>query len=271
MHNTSGETGGRGWRLLLVTTLTCVLGLASVLYGAGARAAFPTCLGVRATQVGTTGNDTLRGTPGADVIAGRGGNDTISGLGGNDRLCGGPGDDSIGAGRGDDRIDGGGQGRDVVGGSYGDDWVTGNGSKSGGPGADRIDGLTPCGIYDGGPGNDVFRCGGDIDRCLGQITYANSPGPVNVNLTTGTATGYGRDTIDPDHYGTFCFVTGSNFQDSIVGTSTNEYLYGLGGDDTLDGLTGNPALENGLLDGGDGVDVCHNSDGSDQRVRCEAP
>jgi hypothetical protein len=59
-----------------------------------------TCLGKRATIVGTAHADTLRGTPRADVIAGLGGNDKLFGLGGDDLLCGGAGTDSADGGPG---------------------------------------------------------------------------------------------------------------------------------------------------------------------------
>jgi Ca2+-binding RTX toxin-like protein len=77
--------------------------------GAPAASAAPaaTCLGARATIVGTARADVIRGTARADVIAGLGGNDTIRGLGGNDRLCGGAGDDRLDGGGGRDRVDGG--------------------------------------------------------------------------------------------------------------------------------------------------------------------
>ena len=53
------------------------------------------CDGVRATRVGTNGNDTLTGTGGNDVIVGLGGNDTIDAGSGDDRVCGASGNDTI--------------------------------------------------------------------------------------------------------------------------------------------------------------------------------
>lgn len=51
----------------------------------------PRCGELRATIVGTFGDDQLVGTRGRHVIAGLGGDDTIKGLGGNDMICGGAG------------------------------------------------------------------------------------------------------------------------------------------------------------------------------------
>jgi hypothetical protein len=62
------------------------------------------CAGIRATIVGTTGDDVLIGTAGRDVIVGRGGNDVIAGGGGSDAICGGPGADTLTGGPGRDLL-----------------------------------------------------------------------------------------------------------------------------------------------------------------------
>jgi glucose/arabinose dehydrogenase len=94
-------------------------------------AARPTCKGVRATIVGTAGNDLRRGTPRRDVIAGLGGNDRLSGLAGNDVICGGTGRDVLKGGRGRDILRGG-IGKDTLRGGPGRDIL------KGGPGKDRL-------------------------------------------------------------------------------------------------------------------------------------
>jgi Ca2+-binding RTX toxin-like protein len=93
-------------------------------------AATPTCKGVRATIVGTAGNDLRRGTPRRDVITGLGGNDRLSGLAGNDLICGGTGRDVLKGGPGRDVLRGG-PGKDTLRGGPGKD------SLKGGPGRDR--------------------------------------------------------------------------------------------------------------------------------------
>jgi Ca2+-binding RTX toxin-like protein len=55
-------------------------------HAAAAHAYF--CFDVKATIVGTAGDDDIHGTGGRDVIVGLGGNDTIRGLDDADRLCG---------------------------------------------------------------------------------------------------------------------------------------------------------------------------------------
>lgn len=71
----------------------------------------PSCLGARATIVGTAKSDVLRGTQKRDVIVSLGGADRVYGLGGDDLLCGGSGDDLLDGGAGRNRVLGG-AGRD---------------------------------------------------------------------------------------------------------------------------------------------------------------
>ena len=65
-----------------------------------AERASPSCLGARATIVGTARGDVLRGTAKRDVIAALGGADRVYGRGGDDLLCGGRGDDLLDGGPG---------------------------------------------------------------------------------------------------------------------------------------------------------------------------
>lgn len=82
-----------------------VVALAAFPVGANASAANAqetTCLGLRATIIGTGGNDTIHGTDGNDVIVAGDGNDTVYGLAGNDVICGGDGNDALYGGPGAD-------------------------------------------------------------------------------------------------------------------------------------------------------------------------
>jgi Ca2+-binding RTX toxin-like protein len=67
----------------------------------------PTCLGKRATIVGTRRGDPINGSSRNDVIVGLGGNDRIDGGGGKDLICGNQGVDRLEGGAGSDRMDGG--------------------------------------------------------------------------------------------------------------------------------------------------------------------
>jgi uncharacterized delta-60 repeat protein len=119
--------------------------------GGGSSKTTPTCLGHKATIVGTAGADKLKGTSHADVIVGLGGNDVIDGGGGNDIICAGNGNDHVNGGAGSDIIDGG-NGNDVLDGGAGADTL------AGGAGADHLE---------GGPGNDTLTGGAGHDVLAG--------------------------------------------------------------------------------------------------------
>ena len=116
------------------------------------------CNGLRATIVGTGGNDSLRGTSGDDVIAGLGGYDQIDGLGGNDVICGGEGNDRLFGGPGNDTLLGEGGNDDLS----GDD---GNDALFGGTGDDRLHGGAGTNTIDGGPGTDACISPGSGPGC----------------------------------------------------------------------------------------------------------
>jgi glucose/arabinose dehydrogenase len=120
----------------------------------------PMCKGVRATIVGTEGNDVRAGTPRRDVIVGLAGNDKLSGLAGNDLICGGPGNDTLKGRAGNDQLDG----------QKGNDRLSGNAGKDtlkGGPGNDsyaagsRRDALVS---WERPPVQERVDCGGGLDQ-----------------------------------------------------------------------------------------------------------
>ena len=98
--------------LLVGTLVASVLAAGGNASGPAAEQAQVSCLGTKATRVGTTKADVLRGTKGRDVIAALGGADRVYGLAGNDVLCGGAGNDVLDGGTGANRIAGG-PGRDI--------------------------------------------------------------------------------------------------------------------------------------------------------------
>jgi Ca2+-binding RTX toxin-like protein len=208
--------------------LLAALGGAALLvfYLPVAQAAIPTCFGRAATIVGTTGNDTLTGTATADVIVGLGGDDTIYGGGGRDRICGDGGDYFN---FGSDHIYGQG-GRDRLAGSAGNDFIFGA------AGDDELLGGSQDDQLDGGIGNDLLA-GGSHDHADGygdSAFYGHSATAVSVDLSAGTATGEGTDTLI-----NIQSVTGSNYDDTITGDARAEGLYfytnyvGRAGNDTI--------------------------------------
>jgi Ca2+-binding RTX toxin-like protein len=160
------------------------------------------------------------------------------------------------AGNGDDNITGtdnpidwneirGGAGNDVVAGLGGDDNLRGQDGTDtllGGDGTDTLQGNPGNDSLDGGPGTD-------------WITFGAAPASVTANLSSGTATGDGTDTILSVEN-----LIGSRFGDGLTGNGLGNVLEGRAGNDALSGLAGNDRLDGGIgtdsLDGGSGTDIC---------------
>jgi Ca2+-binding RTX toxin-like protein len=160
------------------------------------------CFGKKPTIVGTSRADVLEGTRRRDIISGLGGRDTIKGLGGNDTICGFNGADTI--------I--GGSGADLLSGDAGNDSVSG--------GAGDFDNLW------GSSGNDALNGGSGFDWVL----YPNAAGPVTVDLSAGSATGEGTDTLSGLEG-----ILGTRFDDVLTGSDANNTFQTEGGNDTIDG------------------------------------
>jgi len=189
----------------------------------------PTCGGVRATIVGTPGDDRLRGTPQQDVVVARGGDDVVRGLRGNDLICGGPGRDRLLGQGGSDRLFGQGGADTLKGGT--DAETAGEGFNM------RGDTL------DGGPGSDVLVGGrdprhrrfADVLQVMvpDRISFRSARHGVRVDLTRGrradgVARGAGRDTI---RWQPVLGVVGSRHDDHIDGGWMAPRVDALAGDD----------------------------------------
>ena len=111
-------------------------------------------------------------------------------------------------------------GNDTLNGTGGDDVLCGLG------GNDTLDGGGGDDILLGGPGSDTLRGGAGRDTA----SFEGSTAPVTVDLTAGTASGEGGDTLS-DVEG----VIGSPQADSITGDAGANTLDGGGGDDTIMG------------------------------------
>jgi Ca2+-binding RTX toxin-like protein len=219
------------------------------------------------TLVGGGGNDKLDGGGGGDTLNGGNGNDTVDGGGGDDFdvLSGGTGNDTIigkhngdrtgdevdyrqsatavqvdlGAGRatgeGTDTL----TGIDVAIGSGLGDSLTGNADANvldGSGGNDKLDGGAGGDMLVGGAGDDALAGGsgagnGTLDR--DYAVYTAAPGPVQVDLGAGRATGWGTDTLDGIEG-----VFGSGFGDVLTGGAADDILWGQGGDDQIQGQGG---------------------------------
>lgn len=209
-----------------------------------AAAGQPSCQGLPATVVGTSGPDVLEGTARADVIAGLGGDDVLRGRGGDDLVCGGAGSDRLFGEAGDDQL-------------------------SGGPDRLREDssGRYLLGdVLDGGPGDDLLAGGADprtgAHRLPDTFSYADAPAGVVVDLSTtpGAATGQGSDLL---RFGDAVGVRGSLHADTVTGSEGADQVHGLAGDDAIDGGRGDDTLYAEELGADSGDDLVRGGRGDD--------
>jgi Ca2+-binding RTX toxin-like protein len=253
---------------------------------------------------GTAGRDVIVALGGADIIRGRGGNDVICAGRGADRILAGPsssqptasfeyeivfgegGNDELHGGAGFDVLVGG-SGSDLLNGGTGSDIVvfdsavvvdlgagtaTGEGSDTvqavehvqGSNLDDTLTGDEGANDFHGMGGDDAIDGGGGVDT----VSYTFSGGPVSVDLTAGTATGQGSDTLASIEN-----AIGSDYEDSIGGDSGSNVLVGLSGADVINGLDGDDFLYgvggNDTLDGGNGTDELGGGRGTDTCINGE--
>jgi Ca2+-binding RTX toxin-like protein len=250
------------------------------------------------TIIGNAAGNSLIGLFGSDTMSGGDGNDSFLNLDGNDTVTGGSGLDSILVDGTNNKIDGG-PNEDMVDfmlsptgvvvdltagtatggvtatlahiedvtGSWGDDTLIGNDLPNWFMPLDGDDSV------DGGSGDDTV----DYESSLHVVIvddHAFIRGVV-VDLTAGTATGEGTDTLANledviGSYGDDTITGDANDNrllglwgdDAISGGDGNDFLFGLAGADTLDGGDGSD-----FLDGGAGTDVCSNGESN---VYCES-
>lgn len=220
--------------------------------------------------ISNDGADTLRGGEGDDHLDGGTGDDTLSGDEGADRLSGGTGDDFLFGDDGADVLDGG----------------DGNDELDGGKGADTIDGgagidtLT----YEYADAVTARAVSGNHNGMA--LTGATDVTGVFIDLNLSTAQAAGNGDASGDVLTNIERVTGTAFDDVLVGmSSANTVFDGFGGDDVLIGGSqfdsfmggngddrlygqGSYDLLNGgagadLLDGGAGDDALIGGDGDD--------
>ncbi|HWL65887.1 MAG TPA: calcium-binding protein, partial [Actinomycetota bacterium] len=200
-------------------------------------AAKRTCMGRRATLVGSRRAERIIGTPRNDVIVALAGADEIYARGGNDLVCGGGGRDVVLGEEDADRLDGG-PGIDFLFGGGGNDKLElGGGLVNGG---------------DGGDGDDSI-VGNDLLRGIDLAGFSQSSDAVTVDLQAGTATGNGRDTLEEIEG-----AVGTPKADTLLGDAGTNVLFGGSGNDSIDGRgnlgnTDSPLAEEGDLLYGDGI------------------
>ena len=197
------------------------------------------------------GDDVLWGGPGADALYGGIGNDVLEGGADADTLRGGPGADTASywysaaavVVRLSDGVTSGGHAEgDVIADTEN---ITGSAYE------DVLTGDDGANVLEGGPGADRLDGGGGID----WVSYLRSDAGVVVRLREGTGE---RGHAEGDVIAGVENVTGSAYNDELVGDYDANHLVGGEGNDGLWGSRGDDVLEGGAgadrLFGGAGVD-----------------
>ena len=218
--------------------------------------------------VGSNHDDKLTGDTGNNVLDGESGADTLAGGNGDDLLMGGEGTDAdvLNGGGGSDTADyrhaeDGGvtvslaitAAQNTV--NAGTDTLTGIENLFGSWHDDVLIGDAGDNVLRGRGGDDVLRGGSGIDTA----DYADAEGAVGVSLLIAGAQntgGGGADTLVSIEN-----LTGSAFNDTLIGSNVanllaggdgSDFLYGMGGNDRFVDLAGSNTIEGG--DGSDTID-----------------
>jgi Ca2+-binding RTX toxin-like protein len=246
---------------------------------------------------GRAGNDVLDGRGGNDALYGEAGDDTLLGGAGNDILDGGAGNDLILGGQGADKLVGG-DGVDTADYAASTSGVTVNLTTGTGNGGDAegdtlagienvigskfddvLDGDQRANVIEGGYGNDVLNGQGGGDKLYGgygndriysgagadlidggqgtdTADYRYSDAAVTVSLLTNSGVG---GYAEGDALSGIENLSGSNFDDVLVGDDNVNRLVGNQGADRLYGGGGNDWFDTGggydFVDGGAGTDT----------------
>jgi len=229
--------------------------------------------------IGSNENDILRGNSTANRIDGLDGNDLLLGRAGDDTLNGNNGDDTLNGGEGADDLDG---GRGIDAASYADATsgvvasLTNSGSNTGEAAGDsysQIQNLIGSGFNDvltgdnqnnlleggagddtlnGASGDDTLRGGSGADDLRGNsgsdtADYSQASVGVSANLTDSSGnTGDARG----DTYNSLENLMGSEFGDTLTDDTSDNEIFGLGGDDLINSRGGTDSF-----DGGEGSDT----------------
>jgi Ca2+-binding RTX toxin-like protein len=244
--------------------------------------------GITVVSTDTLANiENATGSEFADFLGGSSGNNVLSGLGGDDLIAGEQGDDTLYGGAGFDTAwyasasgsvtvnlatgtASGAAGNDslsgfeAITGSNFDDVLTGD------AGANSLTGRAGNDTLDGGAGDDFLRPGAGDDSIIGGSGFdrvshygTNIVGGVTVDLRIAGPqnTGQGWDT-----YIGIEALSGTRYNDTLIGDDSNNWLIAADGNDTLVGNGGNDLLTisdgelgaasgNHSLDGGSGSDT----------------
>jgi len=184
-----------------------------------------------------------------DVVWGRGGDDVLDAGRRFAEVRGGPGDDHLISGRYSA------PGKAIMDGGPGNDFIESgtNATVTGGAGDDHIRVKAEWALIHPGGGDDIV----DVVEGVAAVSYWHAPGPVDVDLVAGTATGWGSDQLTG-----VSEVRGTRYDDTMRGAPSGGEFRGLGGDDILEAAD-TSGLRGSLLSGGRGSDVLRGSGGRD--------
>ena len=249
---------------------------------------------------GTFGDDTLYGTATSDSLFGLFGDDVLKGFGGADHLNGGAGIDTAmytdsTSGVSVNLETGLGHGGSAAGdtlvsienlyGSSHNDFLVGDGAANtfhGLNGIDILSGGDGADTLDGGSGNDTLKGGGGADVLIGgagidTLDYSQSPISGSWGVAVSLLYGYAEyGDANSDTFSGIENITGSSYQDFLVGDNGANFLRGMNGhddlfgedgDDRLEGNAGDDSIEGGAAPircyGGSGLDPLYGGSGLD--------
>jgi len=121
-------------------------------------------------------------------------------------------------------------------GGSGNDEILGNVNANGligGAGTDWLDGSAGNDTLTGGAGNDTIDGGSGFDL----VDYSNSTGG-SVGITLSLVTGIVSQSIDTDHLVNIESVMATSGNDRVTGDANSNLIWGLGGNDTINGGAG---------------------------------
>jgi Ca2+-binding RTX toxin-like protein len=209
--------------------------------GVGGEAEGDTLTDIEAVTGSNVGGDILTGTSGANTLRGGGGDDLLRGGGGGDKLFGDAGTDTAtyyasafgvtvalagGPGAGGD--------------AQGDQLTSIENLTGSNVGGDTLTGGSGANVLSGWGGDDLLVGAAGADRLDGGLgvdstSYYDSGAAVTVNLTAGIGAG---GSAQGDMLFSIENVSGSNFNDTLIGNTAANVMRGMAGRDTLTGGVG---------------------------------
>ena len=207
---------------------------------------------------GSRHGDILNGNSIANTLRGGAGNDRLNGHGGDDTLEGGPGGDTMDGDEGSDTA------------TYANAaaGVTVNLAGGSGRGDAAGDKFTSIEKFVGSAHDDTFISGEDADEMDGgahkeggdTVSYEESKAKVTVNLGISTAQSSDAASNPEGSYARGDIFTGTNIE-NVIGSDFNDSLTGSSGSNIIEGGEGNDTLTG---NGGDDTFKFARGDGSDE-------